>query len=177
MALNMVGTDILIRFETPADEADIREVTMQAFADQTNAEGTEQDIIDALRMRNALSVSLVADRGGRILGHVAFSPASPEDGTTGWYTLGPVSVAPEVQRQGIGHALITTGLARLRETGAAGCIVVGDTNYYSRFGFVKAPRLAPPGGIEEHFMVLCFGGPAPDCVINFHDAFVDPKPG
>ena len=176
MALNMVGTDILIRFETPADEADIREVTVQAFADQTNAEGTEQDIIDALRMRNALSVSLVADRGGRILGHVAFSPASPEDGTTGWYTLGPVSVAPGVQRQGIGHALITTGLARLRETGAAGCIVVGDTNYYSRFGFVKAPRLAPPGGVEDHFMILCLGSPAPDCVINFHDAFLDPRP-
>ena len=107
-----VGTDILIRSETPADEAGIRDVTMRAFAGLPYAEGTEQDIIDALRIRNALSVSLVADRGGMILGHVAFSPASP-----------------------------------------------------------------PPGGIEEHFMVLCFGGPAPDCVINFHDAFVDPKPG
>jgi putative acetyltransferase len=168
-----VAADILIRSETPADEAAIRDVTRRAFAGLPYADGTEQDIIDALRHRNALSVSLVADRGGTILGHVAFSPASPEDGAAGWYTLGPVSVAPEVQRQGIGHALITSGLARLRDNGASGCIVVGDTSYYSRFGFVKAPRLAPPG-VEDHFMVLSLGAPAPHCVINFHDAFLDP---
>ncbi len=101
----------------------------------------------------------------------------PKTGRLAGTTLGPVSVAPEVQREGIGQALITTGLARLRETGAAGCIVVGDTNYYSRFGFVKAPRLAPPGGLEDHFMILCFGSPAPNCVINFHDAFLDPRQG
>lgn len=106
-----------------------------------------------------------------MLGHVAFSPASPEDGTTGWYLLGPVSVEPEVQRRGIGQALITAGIARLREIGASGCILIGDTNYYSRFGFAKAPRLAPPGEPEEHFMILCLGSPAPNCIINFHDAF------
>ena len=171
-----VGTDIVIRSETPADEAGIRDVTRRAFAGQAYAEGTEQDIIDALRLRNALSVSLVADRAGGILGHVAFSPASPEDGTAGWYTLGPVSVAPECQRQGIGRALITAGLNTLRERGASGCIVVGDTSYYSRFGFVKAPRLAPGSGLEEHFMALSFGGPLPGCVVNFHDAFSDPRP-
>jgi len=167
----MVDIDIVIRPETPADEAAIREVTRQAFAGRPYSAGNEPDIIEALRLHHALSVSLVADRGGRVIGHVAFSPARPEDGSSGWYTLGPVSVASEVQHRGIGQALISNGIARLREAGASGCILIGDTNYYSRFGFSKAPQLAPPGEPKEHFMVLCLGSQAPNCVLHFHSVF------
>lgn len=87
-----VDIDILIRPETPADVAGIRGVTQRAFAGRPYSAGNEQDIVDALRARNALAISLVAEQAGRILGHVAFSPASSEDGSPGWYTLGPVSV-------------------------------------------------------------------------------------
>ena len=132
--------EIIVRQETPADVADIRDVTQRAFAGRSYSDGNEQDIVDALRARNALAISLVAVLRGRILGHVAFSPARAEDGSPGWYTLGPVSVHPDVQRQGIGQRLIITGIGRLRELGASGCIVLGDTNYYSRFGFVPPPQ-------------------------------------
>ena len=166
-----MDTKILIRPETPADVAGIRDVTQRAFAGRRYSGGNEQDIVDALRARNALAISLVAAHGGRILGHVAFSLASAEDASPGWYTLGPVSVHPDVQRQGIGQKLIITGIGKLRELDASGCILIGNTNYYSRFGFVKAPQIAPAGEPKEHFMILCLGSSAPNCVVNFHEVF------
>ena len=58
----------------------------------------------ALRAAEALTVSLVAELDGRVIGHIAFSPVAISDGTQDWYGLGPVSVLPEYQRQGIGEA-------------------------------------------------------------------------
>jgi putative acetyltransferase len=106
-----------------------------------------------------------------MVGHVAFSPAVPADHAKGWYTLGPVSVEPDVQRQGIGEALIRTGLRSLQALNATGCIVLGDTNYYSRFGFLKAPDLSPAADYAEHFMVLSLTGQTPACRFGFHTAF------
>ena len=155
----------------PADVADIRDVTQRAFAGCPYSGGNEQDIVDALRSGKALTISLVATVAGKTVGHVAFSPAKAEDGSPGWYTLGPVSVHPDVQRQGIGHKLIIAGIGRLRDLKASGCIVLGDSNYYSRFGFVKAPQIAPAREPKEHFMILCLGSSAPNCVLNFHEVF------
>jgi len=69
-----MGTDILIRSETPADEAGIRDVTMQAFAGLPYAEGTEQDIIDALRIRNALSVISTTHSSNQRRAELQFRP-------------------------------------------------------------------------------------------------------
>jgi putative acetyltransferase len=166
-----MSLDVEIRPELPADVRDIWQVTKQAFAGRPYADGTEQDIIDRLREQGALTISLVAEYHGKIVGHVAFSPAVPEDLSAGWYTLGPVSVDPDVQRQGIGRALIRAGIARLRQLNAAGCIVLGDTTYYSEFGFAKAPELAPSGEPAEYFMVLSLARQAPKCRVGFHSAF------
>jgi putative acetyltransferase len=160
-----------IRPEQPGDQTEIRHVTKRAFAARPYAGGNEQDIIDALRRCGALAVSLVAEHCGRIVGHAAFSPAVPEDSSSGWYTLGPVAVEPEFQRRGVGKALVHAGIARLQELDAAGCIVLGDTGYYSQFGFVPAPENAPAGAPPEHFMVLRLGGPLPNCRVDFHDVF------
>ena len=91
-----------IRSERSDDFASIREVTEVAFAGTTYASGDEQDIVDRLRSAGALPVSLVATIDGEVIGHVAFSPAKAADATGPWFTLGPVSVHPDKQRQGIG---------------------------------------------------------------------------
>lgn len=166
-----MGADILIRPEAPADIADIWQVTRRAFSGRSYSDGNEQDIVNALRERGALEISLVAEQDGKIVGHVAFSPARAADLSPRWYTLGPVSVEPEFQRRGIGKALIRTGITGLRDLNAAGCIVVGDTNYYSQFNFAKAPQFAPAGTPKEHFMILCLAGTIPGCIVNFHEAF------
>ena len=166
-----MSTEIVVRPESSRDRAAIRTLTRRAFEGHPYSGGNEQDIIDALRAADALTVSLVADHAGRIRGHVAFSPARAADDAPGWYTLGPVSVDPAVQRQGIGTRLIVSGIDRLRELDAAGCVVVGDPAYYSRFGFVSAPHLSPAREFSEHFMILRLAGSATETVVDFHPAF------
>ncbi len=96
---------IVIRNETDADVSAITEVTVAAFKTLEISNHTEHFIIEALRAAKALSVSLVAKVDGRVIGHIAFSPVAISDGTRNWYGLGPVSVLPEYQRQGIGKSL------------------------------------------------------------------------
>ena len=101
---------IVIRSETDTDVNAITEVTVSAFKTLKISNHTEEFIIAALRVAKALTISLVAEVNGRVIGHIAFSPLTISDGTRNWYGLGPVSVLPEYQRQGIGKALIREGL-------------------------------------------------------------------
>ena len=78
-----------IRSERPADIGAIYDLTKRAFAPMVFAGGNEQDLIDAVRDAGALSISLVAEVGSRIVGHVAFTPAKAADNTPGWFGLGP----------------------------------------------------------------------------------------
>ena len=93
--------ELIVRRETVADIEAIAEVTIAAFRTLAISNHTEQFIIGALRAANALPVSLVAEIQGQVVGHVAFSPVTVSDGTRNWYGLGPVSVLPEYQRQGM----------------------------------------------------------------------------
>ena len=160
-----------IRSETPADIEAIAAVTKAAFETLAISEHTEQYIVEALRAADALTVSLVAERAGRVVGHIAFSPVTISDGTSGWYGLGPVSVLPEYQRQGIGAALIREGLAELKRLGARGCCLVGHPDYYPRFGFEHPADLTVEGVPPEAFFVLPLDGPVPHGTVGFHEAF------
>ena len=131
--------DIVIRNETKSDIEAISEITKAAFETLAVSNQTEQFIIDALRDANALTISLVAAIGKKVVGHVAFSPVTISDGSLGWYGLGPISVLPELQKQAIGKSLIHEGLSSLKSLGAKGCILVGDPGYYERFGF-RSPQ-------------------------------------
>jgi putative acetyltransferase len=167
----MTGTAILIRDETLDDVAAITEVTREAFASLEVSRQTEHFVVEALRSAGALTISLVAEKNGRVVGHIAFSPISISDGTERWYGLGPVSVLPPDQRQGIGGALIDEGLSRLRAMGAAGCCLVGHPEYYRRFGFDNTDELAFEGVPPEVFFVQSFRGPIPRGTVTFHEAF------
>lgn len=161
-----------IRNEVPADIEAIYEVTEKAFRTVEISRKTEQFIINALRQANALTISLVAVLDHKIVGHVAFSPVNISDGTQNWYGLGPVSVLPEYQRKGIGIALINEGLEQLRKIGAKGCALVGDPNYYVRFGFKNNPSLIHEGIPQEVFLVLPFDKETPKGVMEFHEGFL-----
>lgn len=162
---------VLIRPETPADVDAIHELTVAAFLDAEHTSRTEQFINDALRSAGQLTLSLVADDGGAIVGHVAMSPVSLSDGSVGWFGLGPVSVLPARQGEGLGSRLIRQALDALREQGAAGCVVLGNPDYYGRFGFRAEPRLVLHDVPPEYFQALAFVGPVPDASVRYHDAF------
>ena len=163
--------EILIRGETPADVNGISEITEAAFRILAISNHTEQLIISALRAANALTVSLVAEVKGRVVGHIAFSPVLLSDGTPEWYGLGPVAVLPEYQRRGIGGALIEGGLSRLKAMNARGCCLVGHPEYYKRFGFKNAEGLVHEGVPPEVFFALSFDGHIPQGTVQFHEAF------
>ena len=162
---------VVIRSETDADAGAINEVTLAAFKDLEVSNHTEQFIVAALRAAKALTISLVAEADGRVIGHIAFSPVAISDGTPGWYGLGPVSVLPEYQRQGVGKALIREGLARLKDMNARGCCLVGHPDYYRKFGFENVPGLVLEGVPQEVFFALSFDGHTPQGTVTFHDGF------
>jgi len=162
---------VLIRPEAPVDIPAIHALTEAAFRTAAHSAGTEQFIVDALRRAGALAVSLVAAADDDLIGHVAVSPVAVSDGTSGWYGLGPISVSPPLQRTGVGSQLMHAALQALRERGAAGCLLVGDPAYYSRFGFGPATGLEYPGVPPEYFMAVSFGPALPKGVATFHEAF------
>jgi putative acetyltransferase len=164
--------EMIIRKETVADVAAITEVTIAAFTNHPISNHTEQFIISALRDAEALALSLVAEIDGCVVGHIAFSPLVISDGTSDWYGLGPVSVLPEYQKQGIGKSLINEGLSMLKELGGQGCALVGDPNYYKRFGFKNDPDLVHEGVPPEVFLALSFNEKVPKGIVRFHEGFL-----
>jgi putative acetyltransferase len=159
--------------ETDADVSAIHALTKAAFLHALHTSHTEHFIVDALRRAGQLTVSLVAKVDGAVVGHVAISPVSISDGATGWYGLGPLSVAPEHQRRGIGSSLMRDALRVLRERGASGCVLLGEPSYYRRFGFAVVPNLELPGAPREYFHALSFSGSYPRGVVSYHAAFND----
>ena len=160
-----------IRPERTGDVEAIGEVVEAAFLGMPYADGDEAELVAALRSDNSLSVSLVAERGGSIVGQVAFSPARSSGDSSSWYALGPVAVLPAHQGNGIGSSLVRAGLRAISALGANGCILTGNPTYYSRFGFTLSPESAPSGEPPEFFMVKLLRGELPAGPIHFHDAF------
>lgn len=162
---------MIIRKEKDTDTEEISQVTIAAFKTLPISNHTEQFIVNALRIAGALTISLVAEIEGRVIGHIAFSPVTISDGTIDWYGLGPISVLPAYQKQGIGKSLINNGLSMLKELGGQGCALVGDPNYYKRLGFRNYPQLIYEGIPQEYFLVLPFTNQVPQGIVVFHEGF------
>jgi putative acetyltransferase len=144
----------VVRPERPGDIAAIRRVNEEAFG-----RAAEADLVDSLRAHGRVSLSLVAERGGEVVGHLLFSPVGIDSGreSTAGLGLAPMAVLPARQRAGIGSVLVRTGLAECWRAGHGWVVVLGHPEYYPRFGFVPASRHglawehpAP----DEAFMVL-----------------------
>ncbi|MFN7914541.1 MAG: N-acetyltransferase [Vicinamibacterales bacterium] len=164
-------TPVIIRDEQPADIPRIARLVTEAFRTAPHSSGTEALIVDALRDARALTVSLVADAGGELTGHIAISPVTTTSGDRGWFGLGPIAVAPAHQGKGIGTQLMHAALDRLREAGASGCVVLGNPAFYSRFGFVREEALVLPGVPQAYFLATTFTGAMASGTVSYHDGF------
>ncbi|MEA5098448.1 MAG: N-acetyltransferase, partial [Burkholderiaceae bacterium] len=154
-----------------ADVDAIQTINMEAFANHPISHQTEHLIVNALRKANALTLSLVAELDGQVVGHIAFSPTPINGVDLSWFTLGPIAVLPAFQKKGIGSQLIQAGLAGLKAIGAKGCSLVGDPNYYLRFGFRHSDSLSIPGVSAEYFMCLPLADHIPSGEVAIHPAF------
>ncbi len=154
---------INIRRELPEDKEAIWQVNEAAFG-----RPAEAALVDALRRRGVVTLSLVAERAGEVVGHILFSPVTITNEAGGVVTpalsatavavaLGPMAVSPTCQREGIGSQLVQTGIAMLRQAGHKILIVLGHPEFYPRFGFAPASRFGIRWEIEvpdEVFMAL-----------------------
>ena len=162
---------MMVHKENPSDVGAITDITKAAFTNHLHSHNTEHLIVIALRAANALTISLVAEVDGERVGHIAFSPVTFTDGSENWYGLGPISVLPAYQKKGIGTKLVNEGLDMLKDLGAQGCVLVGDPDYYERFGFKSPNELRYEGVPQENLLVLPFGNEMPAGVVEFHQAF------
>jgi putative acetyltransferase len=137
---------LTIRPEIPEDRASIHYINQESFG-----RNQEADLVDKLRKRGILTVSLVAVQDTAIVGYIAFSPVeiASEKSSFGALTLAPIAVLPTHQNKGIGSQLVTAGLEECRRLGHEIIVLAGHPNYYPRFGFVRAY----PKGIECEFEV------------------------
>jgi len=163
--------NMMIRPETGTDHDAIEALTMAAFLDAPHTDHNEQLIVRDLRKAGALSLSLVAELEGQVVGHLCFSPVTITDGSEQWFGLGPISVSPEWQGKGGGSHLMKAGLAALEAKGAAGCVVLGDPGFYGRFGFVADASLVLPGVPAEYFMARSFADERAKGEVSYHGAF------
>ncbi len=145
---------MIIRPEKPEDVPAIRIVIEQAFG-----RPAEADLVDALRRNGKATLSLVAEEGSRVVGHILFSPVTVETGERELVGVGlaPVAVLPEFQNRGGGSLLVKDGLDRCREAGHSFAVVLGHPHYYPRFGFTPASRFGIRCEYEvadENFMAM-----------------------
>ncbi|MFN1835661.1 GNAT family N-acetyltransferase [Balneola sp. MJW-20] len=163
--------DILIRKEKEKDIQAIESVITEAFKDIPQSDGTEHLIVKQLRDTDAMVLSLVAELDQEIIGHIAFSEVKIGELDGKWYGLAPLSIHPDHQSKGVGSTLINEGLRYLESMNAAGCILVGEPSYYSRFGFNTFDHLRCAGIPHEYVMGLCFSDCEPYGDILYDPAF------
>jgi len=125
---------MLIRTEAPADILPIQQLVADVFPTEAEAQ-----LVMQLRENGQRTLSLVAcNDEGEVIGHAMFSPVTLEGEDYNWQGLAPVAVREDYRKQGIGTLLIREGLESLAEFGYPACVVLGDPNYYARFGFSAA---------------------------------------
>ena len=137
---------VIIRREIPEDMDSIRYVNEQAFGQKEEAK-----LVEKLRNRDVVTLSLVAVQDEQIVGHILFSPVTVESDCSNFeaIALAPMAVLPEYQHQGVGSQLVQFGLKECRNLGHEVVVVLGHSDYYPRFGFVPAR----PKGIDCEFEV------------------------
>jgi putative acetyltransferase len=166
--------EVTVRDESPGDAAAIHAVHARAFPTPLEAR-----LVDALRDAGAVVVSRVAIISGTIVGHVLFTPVRVDSRGERASVLGlaPIGVVPEHQRRGIGATLLRGSLEHARAFGAGAVVLVGEPDYYARFGFVAAQRFGLRckwPGTEEAFMALeLVSGALAGCsgLVSYHDLF------
>lgn len=141
-----MGTNYVIRPETPADYAAVENLTREAFWNVYRPGAVEHFLLHRYRSLPDFvpELSQVLEAEGRIAGHILYSRAElhREDGAVlSILVFGPVSVLPEYQKRGYGAALIGHTLAEAAEAGFGAVVITGSPEYYRRFGFAEAKTL------------------------------------
>lgn len=146
--------DLIIRREQPDDAAAVAALIDDAFPRvEGGARSVESVLVDELRGDGDVidDLTFVAELDGAIVGQVTCSRATLGEGES--VGLGPICVTPDLQRQGLGAALMASVIASADQRGDAVLVLLGDPEYYGHFGFVPASGLGigSPGPWGEQY--------------------------
>ena len=163
---------VTIRPEQPDDRSAVRRVYVAAFPT-----AAEADLVDRLRANGKAAVSLVAQNAGEIVGHILFTAVTfdPPAAVIA-FGLAPMAVLPGHEKHAVGRRLVQNGLAECHARGACVVVVLGEPDYYRRFGFERASRhaLRNEFGAEDAFMVFMLdatGHPPPGTLVKYAPEF------
>ena len=150
---------LIIRQEQRHDYKKVYQVILKAFESAKYSDGTEQELVEALRKSKAFipELSLVAILNDKLVGHILFTIAYVD--STEVLALAPLSVLPEYQHQGVGMTLIQYGHTVAKKLGYKFSIVLGYPEYYIKAGYIPASKYgikAPFEVDDENFMAICF---------------------
>ena len=149
----------VIRAATAIDRDAIRRVEVDAFGGDAEAR-----LVDALAAAGDVVLELVAERDGRIVGHVLFSRLNVMQGDGPAFSavaLAPLAVDPGEQSRGTGSRLVEDGHRRIRAMGEVLAVVVGDPAYYGRFGYERARVIGFDSDFQCDAMLALAWGEAP----------------
>lgn len=167
---------MIVRPETAGDIAALGNVIRRAFGSRNEA-CEEANLVEHLRRDNDLVLSLVAEQDGRLVGHVGFSRLwiVQDARRIAGISLAPLAVMPDHQRNGVGRMLVEAGHTHLREAGETIVFVLGDPDYYGRFGFsLSAAATFDCQYAGPHFQALRLASSAPDAgSVEYAPAFND----
>ncbi|MBZ9612910.1 GNAT family N-acetyltransferase [Rheinheimera maricola] len=148
-----LGYDTTVRAESAADFDAIAHITRTAFNNEA-----EVTLISALRQQSNNCIALVAEQHNKVIGHILFSPATLSGAPNCQImALAPMAVSQILQHQGVGSALVRSGLEQCKQRGIAAVVVLGHPAYYARFGFLPASKfgISCPWQVpDEAFMLL-----------------------
>lgn len=134
-----MSDELVIRQSTPEDVPAIELLYPEAFPDEDLLPLVRDLLVDA-----KVVTSLVATYDSKVAGHEVFTQCGVSGGNSRAALLGPLAIAPDRQRQGIGSALVRDGLNRMTEQGVEFVLVLGDPAYYGQFGFHPDASIEPP---------------------------------
>lgn len=168
--------EIRIRKERQEDYQQIRELVKEAFSNSERSDGDEHNLIERIRHSSDYipELSLVAVSGNIVIGHIMFSTISV--GQSEAISLAPLAVSADWQRKGVGKLLVSEGHRQAHKMGYSCSVVLGDSDYYSKFGYEKASNhgiIAPFDVPDDYYMVCgldknCY---IPKGCVKYSDAF------
>jgi predicted N-acetyltransferase YhbS len=128
-----------IEIEAPADAAAVEALVLAAFGPGRFAKTAER-----LREKAHVAAGFVAREEGRVVGSVRLWSITL--GGEAALFLGPIAVAADCRRAGLGADLVQ---ACVEHAGAVGILLVGDLPYFGRFGFQPAPEVRLSGPVDQ----------------------------
>ncbi len=152
---------MLIRNEEEKDYEKINKMIKAAFKNAEHTDGNEHTLVDKLRSSEGFikELTLVAEENGEIVGHIMFTEVKV--GEEKGIALAPLAVHPNMQKKGVGTALMNEAHKRAKEMRYEFCVVLGSEKYYPKVGYkpanqygIKAPFDVP----NENFMILFLRG-------------------